>query len=562
MTLRESLAYDPVELAFGTSGLRGLVRDITNLEAGINTLGFLRFLLDAGTVKPGAAVCLAGDLRPSTGERLAAEDGRGAILPAVAQAIETAGLRVWHLGRIPTPALMDFALSHGRASIMVTGSHIPFDRNGIKFNTPIGEVLKADEPRILEAVRRARAEEYDRAAADSAFDAQGMLRPEQRRPLAPADPAGRARYVARYVDAFPRGPLSGRRILVYQHSAVGRDLLVEILQALGAEVVAAGRSERFIPIDTEAVSDAMLAGIQSLVDANGGATVEAVVSLDGDSDRPLVLGVEDGQVRFFGGDLLGIIVADFLGVRHVAVPISANDAVDRFFAPRGVAVTKTKIGSPYVVAAMREAGWEANGGFLTACPLRIPGGGELGPLPTRDATLPILAALYSSLGQGLTLSERFAQLPARHGRADVLREFPREVSLRLLADFTPAHAAWVEVRFDADAVVATFADGSPQPLPAAERLALTRTKARLETFFTAAQGFGPVAWLNFIDGLRVGFANGDVAHIRPSGNAPELRIYACADSQARANAITQLAVADDGILRRMARPAGALRAAN
>ena len=32
-TLRQSLSYEPVELAFGTSGLRGLVRDITSLEA-------------------------------------------------------------------------------------------------------------------------------------------------------------------------------------------------------------------------------------------------------------------------------------------------------------------------------------------------------------------------------------------------------------------------------------------------------------------------------------------------------------------------------------------------
>ena len=30
-------------------------------------------------------------------------------------------------------------------SIMVTGSHIPDDRNGIKFNHPKGEILKADE---------------------------------------------------------------------------------------------------------------------------------------------------------------------------------------------------------------------------------------------------------------------------------------------------------------------------------------------------------------------------------------------------------------------------------
>ncbi|EYB47298.1 hypothetical protein BU65_24160 [Escherichia coli] len=33
--------------------------------------------------------------------------------------------------------------------IMVTGSHIPYDRNGLKFYTPEGEITKADEQEIL-----------------------------------------------------------------------------------------------------------------------------------------------------------------------------------------------------------------------------------------------------------------------------------------------------------------------------------------------------------------------------------------------------------------------------
>jgi phosphomannomutase len=54
------------------------------------------------------------------------------------------------------------------------------------------------------------------------------------------------------------------------------------------------------------------------------------------------------------------------------------------------------------------------------------------------------------------------------------------------------------------------------------------------------------------DGVRALFENGDVAHVRPSGNADELRIYAVADTQARADAIVALGVAEpDGILRRM-----------
>ncbi len=96
--------------------------------------------------------------------------------------------------------------------------------------------------------------------------------------------------------------------------------------------------------------------IQSLADEAGG-PLDAVVSIDGDSDRPLVLGVdpETGQVHFFGGDLVGMVVAEYLQADAVVVPISCNDAIDRGkLAP--VVEPKTRIGSPFVIAGM-EAAW-------------------------------------------------------------------------------------------------------------------------------------------------------------------------------------------------------------
>jgi phosphomannomutase len=65
-------------------------------------------------------------------------------------------------------------------------------------------------------------------------------------------------------------------------------------------------------------------------------------------------------------------------------------------------------------------------------------------------------------------------------------------------------------------------------------------------------GFGRITRLDYTDGVRIQFDNGDVAHVRPSGNADELRIYAVADTQARADEITRMGVAEpDGILRRL-----------
>ncbi len=41
------------------------------------------------------------------------------------------------------------------------------------------------------------------------------------------------------------------------------------------------------------------------------------------------------------------------------------------------------------------------------------------------------------------------------------------------------------------------------------------------------------------DGLRITLVNGEIVHLRPSGNAPELRCYAEAASQARASELAQ-----------------------
>jgi phosphomannomutase len=144
----------PVPLAFGTSGLRGLVKDITDLEAYINVKAALSYLLNSADIHLGGTVVIAGDLRPSTDR----------IMRASAQAVVDSGCQVENAGKIPTPALVFHAIANRRAGVMVTGSHIPFDRNGIKFNKSVGEILKSDEPAILRAVERVRAEEYSRSA--------------------------------------------------------------------------------------------------------------------------------------------------------------------------------------------------------------------------------------------------------------------------------------------------------------------------------------------------------------------------------------------------------------
>lgn len=510
-TLRQSLAYTPQELAFGTSGLRGLVTDMTDLECYINACGFLRFVKQADGYNTGK-VYLAGDLRDSTPR----------ILTALHQAITDSGFETIYCGLIPTPALALHALQQNAPSIMVTGSHIPEDRNGIKFYKVDGEVLKADEQPIRTAVAEMRAKLYTQGAASSLFDTHGMLR---KAPVLPAeDQIAQQNYTARYVDAFGSQPLTGKKIVFYQHSAVGRDLLVDLLRHMGADVTPVGRADHFIPIDTENVTPDDQAYFQKL--AKDHPSAFAIVSTDGDSDRPFVI---DEEGTFYRGDILGALVATWLKADFAAFPISASDAVDQYLDEHRIPYEHTKIGSPHVIAAMESGltsnkkqvvGWEVNGGFLLGSQIKV-GTKELTPLPTRDAILPILVALLAASEQNVSLSALFKKLPKRFTSAGLIDSFPVPVSQAMIKRFQPAD---------------------------------DQVKQELGRYFSAEHGFGPITAINSLDGIRITFASGDIAHLRPSGNAPQLRIYSVADSQARADEIVALALQEpDGIFRRLER---------
>jgi phosphomannomutase len=536
-SLRSRLNYEPQVLAFGTSGRRGKVVDLTQLEIYLNALAELTYLqslpLAEGGIRQGDEFYFASDLRPSSSEFVPQEEGRGEIAQAIVRAIGDAGMQAVNLGRIPTPALASFAFSRHKGSIMVTGSHIPFDRNGYKTNSSRGELLKQQEAPINEQVSQIRERLYQQPWDQSLFDAHGMLKcGHQELPAEHGE--ARAAYIERFTSFFAGSSLKGKRILVYQHSAVGRDLLVEILQQLGAQVVKGGRSDTFVPIDTENIDADQLAVMQRLADeaAASSGPLHAVVSTDGDSDRPLVLGVDPvtALVQFFGGDLVGMVVAEYLQADAVVVPISSNDAIDRGnLAP--VVEPKTRIGSPFVIAGMEAAlakgkkrvcGWEPNGGFLTGSPIAR-NGAILQPLLTRDAGLPILGVLFAAEQCGLSLIDLFARLPSRFSRAALLKHFPRATALKIVSRFSPSDAHSAEaIRKD------------------------------LALFFTPALGFDTIRHVDYTDGVRILFANGEVAHVRPSGNADELRIYAVADTQSRADEITAMGVAEPaGILRKM-----------
>ncbi|EWH08489.1 phosphomannomutase [Catenovulum agarivorans DS-2] len=453
---------------FGTSGARGLVVGFTPSVCAAFAVSFAKVMQQNFAF---TTVAIAIDNRPSS----------YAMAQACAAGLQQLGIKSVYYGVVPTPALAYKAMQDNMPAIMVTGSHIPFDRNGLKFYRPDGEISKADELAIL-------AEQAEFTALDDSLDLAELA----------VDDAAKTAYIERYTSLYPADALAGKSIGIYEHSSAGRDIYRQIFEALGAQVTSLERSNEFVAIDTEAVSAEDQAKAQAW---SKEFAFDAIFSTDGDGDRPLIA---DENGNWLRGDILGLLCSKALNIQALAVPVSCNTAIEQ--SALFTKVVRTKIGSPYVIAEFSVlaadladefaaiAGFEANGGYLLGSDVLVEGK-SLKALPTRDALLPAFALLT----QKATLAEQLKTLPPRFTVSDRLKDFATDKSKALIAELTT------------------------QP----EKVA-------------TALGFTAVNNVNTTDGLRITMNNADVVHFRPSGNAPELRCYVeSASTQAAQQLLTK-----------------------
>ncbi len=457
-------------VAFGTSGLRGLATDLLAGTGYRYALAFAEYLVSTGQALEGSSVLVGCDRRQSS----------PALTRQVMAALTSIGLDPVYCGILPTPALAYHALNTGSAAVMVTGSHIPPDRNGLKFYRPDGEIDKADEAAIAAAVAM--------LGDAEPVENGGDLPEPDREPL--------DRYVSRYKSAFPSGMLAGKRVGVYQHSSVARDILATLAESFGADVLRLGDSDEFVAIDTEAVEPETAARLERWAAEHH---LDMIVSTDGDADRPLMTDEKGLVIR---GDALGVLVSRFLKADMVVTPVSSNPGIDGRY---GFQVRRTRIGSPFVLQAMAQAaadgfrrivGFEANGGVLVGTPVET-GRTTLAPLPTRDAVLPILCAMADATRLGLPLSRIIYDLALPIYVSGRLENFARVESDRLM----------------------TWLRASPE---------------NVQNFFV---GIGLPTRVDETDGLQVFFENDTMMHLRPSGNAPEMRCYVSAETAGATEAL-------------------------
>ena len=455
---------------FGTSGARGLVTDFTPEVCYAFALAFLTSIQSRFTFN---TVAFAIDNRPSSPTMAA----------ACIQAAHDLGMSCEYYGVCPTPALAYIAMQDQQPCIMITGSHIPFDRNGLKFYRPDGEITKIDE--------------------------QGILHCQAQRPaslsiaaLPEVNPRCAQQYIQRVTDVFSPTLLQGKKIGIFEHSSAGRDIYQGLFEALGAEVMALERTDTFVPIDTEAVGEA---DRQKALAWSAQYGFDMIYSTDGDGDRPLL---SDENGVWLRGDIVGLLTAQALHIESLAVPVSCNTAIES--SGHFAHVTRTKIGSPYVIDAFASlstdyasvAGFEANGGFLLGTDVVL-NDTTIHALPTRDALLPAIMLLSLSIDQQCGISSLVANLPQRFTHSDRITQFPTEQSQALLTQLSNDPSELLHAMGCSSAMQSS----------------------------------------NTIDGLRMVLQNQDIVHLRPSGNAPELRCYAESNTSQQAQLLVTRALA-------------------
>ena len=202
--------------------LEGIPDEAVNLTPEVvKTLGnaFVRWL--AGQNNKSAA-----DLTLAIGRdsRLSGES----LTQAVIEGIAIAGCRVYNFGLASTPAMFMSTVTEGfdcDGAIMLTASHLPFNRNGMKFFTPKGGLGKPDITKILEIA-----------------EAEDLLTCQNRGEVSQRDFINV--YAAQLVETVRQGvdrpdnfdrPLTGLKIIVDAGNGAGGFYVDKVLKPLGAD---------------------------------------------------------------------------------------------------------------------------------------------------------------------------------------------------------------------------------------------------------------------------------------------------------------------------------------
>jgi phosphoglucosamine mutase len=270
------------------------------------------------------------------------------IEPALTAGFTAAGMDVFLLGPMPTPAVAMLTRSlRADLGVMISASHNPYEDNGIKLFGPDGYKLSDETEAKIEAL-------IEEDLSDRLADSADLGRAKR------IDGA-QERYVEFAKRTLPKTlDLAGLRIVIDSANGAAYKVAPEVLWELGAEVITIGDKPNGFNINLDVGSTATDALRKKVHEVRA----DIGIALDGDADRVIIVD-ENGEV--VDGDQLMAVVAQswaeegLLSQPGIVATIMSNLGLERYLGSLGLSLARTKVGDRYVVEHMRNHGFNVGG---------------------------------------------------------------------------------------------------------------------------------------------------------------------------------------------------------
>ncbi len=323
---------------------------------------------------------------------------------AIQSGLIAAGVDVFLLGPIPTPAVAFLTQSHhASAGIVISASHNPHHDNGIK-------IFNAEGKKITEEVQ-------DKIMALMQCDMSILDGVTLGKPLRINDAAGR--YIEYCKQPFPlKQSLRGIKIVLDCANGASYRIAPKVFYELGATVSSIGIAPDGMNINADLGSTAPQQ-LQELVKKN---QADIGIAFDGDADRVLMVDHLGNIVN--GDDMLYIIAAhrkkQNIGKNHGVVGTQMSHlGLEHSLAQLKIGFERSEVGDRNVYEMMCRLGWDIGGessGHIICADYSTTGDGIIAALLILHA----MVANESSLNQ---LTRDIVRYPSSLINVDVHPQF-------------------------------------------------------------------------------------------------------------------------------------------
>jgi phosphoglucosamine mutase len=296
---------------------------------------------------------------------------------ALAAGLMSQGVRVEHLGVLPTPGVAYLARELGAtAGVMISASHNPYQDNGIKFFSAAGNKLPDEVETQIEAL-------LDREFKTDGIGTVADFREAERM----------------YLDFLSSkgASLEGLKIVLDAANGATFRLAHRLFQRLDAEVFVMFNTPDGRNINKGCGSTHLEFIRQQVVEMN----FDLGVAFDGDGDRAILI---DRQGREFHGDHILYLNAMVRKEPGVVGTLMSNMGLEVKLRQAGISFYRTAVGDRYVYEKLRALaltlGGEQSGHILF-----------LDHAPTGDGMLTAILTLRAMRASGRDLADWYDALP-------------------------------------------------------------------------------------------------------------------------------------------------------